>query len=248
MTPDVRVFSDVDEMSLRAAQATVRTITNAVRATGQCSLVLSGGSTPRTLYGLLASQFSTDIPWDRVHLFWGDERYVPAGDPHSNYGMARQALLDHVACPAANVHPMLTGFATAALAAREYEATLRNHFPGDWPRFDLVLLGLGSDGHTASLFPRSSALSEETRWVLAAQAPAPPPARLTLTLPALNRAAAVYFLVAGANKADALDRVLGGRADSNLYPAAAVRPENGTVTWWLDRHARFGNDGWSVDE
>jgi len=245
--PDVRVFSDVNEMSLRAAQATVRTINDAVRATGKCSLVLSGGSTPRTLYGLLASQFRTQIPWDHVHLFWGDERYVPGDDPQSNYGMTRQALLDHVACPAANVHPMLTGFATADLASRDYEATLRTHFSGDWPRFDLVLLGLGGDGHTASLFPRSSALKEKTRWVVAAQAPADPPARLTLTLPALNRAAAVYFLVAGPNKADALDHVLAGSADSNLYPAAGVRLENGTVIWWVDREARFGNDSWSVD-
>jgi 6-phosphogluconolactonase len=247
MTPDVRVCSDVNEMSLRAAQAIVRTINDAVRATGKCSLVLSGGSTPRRLYGLLASQFRRHIPWDRVHLFWGDERYVPAGDPQSNYGMTRQALLDHVACPAANVHPMLTGFATADLASRDYEATLRNHFPDDWPRFDLVLLGLGGDGHTASLFPGSSASREKTRWVIAARAPADPPAGLTLTLPALNRAAAVYFLVAGPNKADALDHVLAGSADSNLYPAAGVRLENGTVIWWVDREARFGNDSWSVD-
>jgi 6-phosphogluconolactonase len=248
VNPDVRVSSDADEMSLRAAQAIVRTITDAVRATGQCSLVLSGGSTPRTLYGLLASQFQTQIPWERVHLFWGDERYVPAGDPKSNYGMARHALLDHVACRAENVHPMLTGFASSDMAARDYEATLRKHFPGDWPRFDLVLLGLGVDGHTASLFPQSSALRENTRWVLAARAPTAPPARLTLTLPALNRAAAVYFLVAGSDKADALDRVLAGSADANAYPAAGVRPEKGTVIWWVDRQARFGNDGWSLDE
>ena len=241
MKTEVRVFSDLNELSLRAGQAAVRTINDAVSATGQCSLVLSGGSTPRTLYGLLASQFRTQIPWDRVHLFWGDERYVPADAPDSNYRMVRESLLEHVACPAANVHPMMTRFPTADLAARDYEATLRNCFPGDWPRFDLVLLGLGDDGHTASLFPGSPALSEDTRWVVPAQAPVEPLTRLTLTFPALNRAAAVYFLVAGPTKADALDHVLARDADSTLYPAAGVRLEDGTVTWWMDRHARFGN-------
>jgi len=136
---------------------------------------------------------------------------------------------------------MVTRFATADLAARDYEATLRKHFPGDWPRFDLVLLGLGDDGHTASLFPRSSALAEKTRWVIAAQAPTEPATRLTLTFPALNRAAAVYFLVAGPNKADALAHVLASHADPDLFPAAGVRLEDGTLIWWLDRHARFGN-------
>ena len=241
MKTEVRVFSDVNELSLRAAQAAVRTITDAVSATGQCSLVLSGGSTPRTLYGLLASQFRTEIPWDRVHLFWGDERYVPSDAPDSNYRMVRESLLEHVPCPAANVHPMMTRVPTADLAAGDYEATLRKHCPGDWPRFDLVLLGLGDDGHTASLFPGSPALSENTRWVVPAQAPVEPRTRLTLTFPALNRAAVAYFLVSGAKKADALDHVFAEHADPNLYPAAGIRLEDGAVTWWMDRDARFGN-------
>jgi 6-phosphogluconolactonase len=235
--PDLRVFPDLNEMSLRAAQATVGTINDVVRATGKCSLVLSGGNTPRALYGLLASQFRDRIPWEHVHVFWGDERYVPADDPQSNYRMARQTLLDHVACPAANVHPMLTHFATPDLAARDYEATLKNCFQGDWPRFDLVLLGLGNDGHTASLFPGSPALEESTRWVIAVQAPADPRSRLTLTLPVLNRAGTAYFIVAGPSKAPALHHALSRTADSNMYPAAGVRLDKGTVVWWVDRDA-----------
>jgi 6-phosphogluconolactonase len=122
--------------------------------------VLSGGNTPRTLYGLLASEFRDQIPWAHVHVFWGDERYVSPDDPDSNYRMAKETLLDHVPCPAGNVHPMPTNFPSADAAARDYENTLRNYFGTDWPHFDLSLLGLGEEGYTASLFPGSPALGE----------------------------------------------------------------------------------------
>lgn len=237
MKPDLRVFSDLQEMSFRAAQATVRTINDAVRARGTCSLVLAGGSTPRALYGLLASAFRELIPWEHVHVFWGDERYVPADDSQSNYRMARQTLLAHVPCPATNVHPIATFLATPERTALDYEATLKSVFAGDWPRFDLVLLGLGEDGHIASLFPNSSASRETTRWVVATQAPTEPRARLTLTLPALNRAAAVYFLVSGPSKAQALHHALARPADTNAHPAAGIQPESGTLIWWADREA-----------
>ena len=131
MKPDVRVCADVNELSRRAAEAVVRTINDTARATGRCSLVLSGGNTPRTLYGLLASEFRDQIPWARVHVFWGDERYVSPDDPDSNYRMARETLLDHVPCPAGNVHPMPTHFPSPADAARDYERTLRNYFGND---------------------------------------------------------------------------------------------------------------------
>ncbi len=237
MKPDVRVFADVNELSLGAAGAVVRTINDATRATGRCSLVLSGGTTPRTLYGLLASRFRDQIPWEHVHVFWGDERYVPAGDPQSNYRMAKDTLLDHVPCPPANVHPMPTHGSTPDAAARDYEATLRSYFAGEPPQFDLVLLGLGPEGHTASLFPGSPALDERTRWVLAVTAPAEPPVRLTLTLPALTAAARTYFLVTGSNKTHALHHVLSGTADVNTFPAAGIRPTQGSVIWWVDRDA-----------
>ena len=240
MKPDVRVCADLGDVSRRAAEAAVDTVNDAVRKSGKCSIVLSGGSTPRTLYELLASEWRTRIPWAKVHLFWGDERHVPPDDPRSNYRMAKEALLDHVPCPPANIHPMPTHFPSADLAARDYERTLRNHFLGDWPHFDLVLLGLGDDGHTASLFPGSPALAEMTRWVVAAQAPVEPHVRLTLTLPALIRAAAVSILVVGSAKAEALRHVLEG-ADWIQYPAAGIRLATGSVIWWIDRDAAKGS-------
>jgi 6-phosphogluconolactonase len=224
-------------LSRRAAEAAVGTINDAVRTAGTCSIVLSGGSTPRALYSLLASEFRAQVPWANVQVFWGDERYVPPEDPRSNYRMATETLLDHVPCPPANIHPMPTHFPNADEAARDYELTLRNHFVGGWPDFDLVLLGIGDDGHTASLFPGSLALAERTRWVVAARAPVEPHVRLTLTLPALTRAAAVYVLVAGATKAKALRHVLEGAGDWIKYPAAGVRLEAESVIWWADREA-----------
>jgi 6-phosphogluconolactonase len=237
MKSDVRVFADVNELSLRAAEAVVRIINESVQANGTCSLALSGGSTPRTLYRLLSSQFRDQIPWTKVHVFWGDERYVPPGDPQSNYRMAKETLLDRVASPAGNVHPMPTGVPDPDVAARDYEKTLRNYFSRKWPHFDLVLLGLGDEGHTASLFPGSPALEETRRWVVAVKAPSEPPLRLTLTLPALIEAANIYFLVAGPNKAQALYHVLTGSPDPKSYPASGIRRAGGTVIWWVDREA-----------
>lgn len=234
---DLRVFSSVNELSLRAAQAAVRTINDSVRTSGKCSLVLPGGNTPRILYTLLASEFRDQIPWAQTHVFCGDERYVSLDDPESNYGMARETLLDHVPCPAGNVHPMPTHFPSADAAARDYERTLRNYFGTDWPFFDLSLLGLGEEGHTASLFPGSPALGELTRWVVAVETPADPPLRLTLTLPALTRAANTYVLVAGSKKASALHHVLTGSPDPITFPAAGVRLTEGTLIWWVDREA-----------
>lgn len=237
MKPDLRVCADIAELSRRAAESAVGAINDAVRTAGTCSIVLSGGSTPCALYRLLASDCWGQIPWAKVQVFWGDERYVPPQDPRSNYRMARETLLDHVPCPPANIHPMPTHCPNAAVAARDYQLTLQNHFVEEWPRFDLVLLGIGDDGHTASLFPGSLALAERTRWVVAAQAPVEPQLRLTLTLPALTRAAAVHVLVAGANKAEALQHVLAGAGDWIKYPAAGIRLGAESVVWWADREA-----------
>lgn len=236
-TPDVRIFPDTAELSLRAAEAAADTINEAVRANGTCSLVLSGGSTPRVLHHVLATQFRDHIPWAQVHVFWGDERYVPHSDPRSNYGMAKATLLDHVPCPDTNVHPMPTHLPDAAAAAQEYEMTLRRCFASESPHFDLALLGIGPDGHTASLFPGSPALDERTRWVVAVTAAAEPPVRLTLTVPALTASAQTYFLVTGSDKAHALRHVLAATADPNTYPAAAVRRARRPVIWWVDRDA-----------
>ncbi len=247
MKPDVRTFSDVTTLSLEAAEAVVQTIDRAVRATGRCSLALSGGATPQTLYRLLASRFSARIPWDKVHLFWGDERYVPPEDPGSNFRRVKETLLDQVPCPTDNVHPMPTGFSDPDAAARDYEGTLRSFF-GDGPAvFDLLFLGLGPEGHTASLFPESPALAETIRWVRAVTVPADPPLRLTLTLVILNQAANAYFLVTGSKKARALRHVLAGAADPRAYPAAGVRLDQGTLIWWVDRTAMSQPDGDGAD-
>lgn len=237
MKPDVRVCADLNELSRRAADAAVHAIIEAVRRRGACTVVLSGGSTPHTLYGLMATQFRDRIPWAHVHVFWSDERYVPARNPASNYRMAREALLDHVPCPTDNVHPMPTSFPSPEAAAQDYERTLRRYFGDRWPKFDVVLLGLGADGHTASLFPGSPALQEQRRWVVAVVAPADPPSRLTLTFPVLTRAANLYVLAAGSTKAEALRHVLSGRPAPNTYPAAGVRSTEGALIWWVDRDA-----------
>lgn len=207
------------------------------RATGRCSLVLSGGSTPSTLHRLWASAFRDQIPWAHVHVFWGDERYVSPDDPDSNYRMARETLLDHVPCPAGNIHPMPTHFPSSDAAAQEYEKTLRTYFGTEWPHFDLLRLGLGEEGHTASLLPGSPALEERTHWVVAVKTPANPPLRLTLTMPALTRAANTYVIVTGSKKASALHHVLADVTDPQTYPAAAVRFTEGTLIWWVDRAA-----------
>ncbi|MGH7752826.1 MAG: 6-phosphogluconolactonase, partial [Gemmatimonadales bacterium] len=171
------------------------------------------------------------------HFFWGDERYVPPDDPRSNCRMAKEAWLDRIAVPPENVHPMPTNFLDPDEAARRYETTLRRHFPAPWPRFDLILLGMGADGHTASLFPRSPALEERERWVVSVRAPVEPSVRLTLTLPVINQAAAVWFLVSGEDKAEALRKVLTDEAAVEAPPAARVRPVQGALIWWVDSPA-----------
>ena len=233
----MRVAASAEELCLRAAEVVTRTIGDVVRSAGRCSLVLAGGSTPRPLYALLASRFREKIPWDRVHLFWGDERYVAHDHADSNYRMAKEALLDLVPCPARNIHPMRTDFADPDAAARDYESTLGEYFSGADPRFDVVLLGLGDDGHTASLFPGSPALEERERWVVAAAAPVEPRRRLTLTLPVLTRAMQTHLLVTGAGKARVVRRVLTGSADVHRHPAAALAHGAMPVTWWLDHDA-----------
>lgn len=233
----VHVLPDIDALSRAAAAEAVGIIRSAVAQRGTCALALSGGNTPRSLYQLLGTAYRDQIPWVHVHLYWGDERYVPSDDPASNYRMVRETLLNAVPIPAAQVHPMPTGHADPNDAAREYEVLLKRQFNDDWPRFDLILLGLAPDGHIASLFPGSKALVEDKRRVVAVRVPKEPPQRLTLTLPAINHAANVHFLVAGRSKAGALHRALVGPCDVQTCPALGVKPMDGTVTWWVDEAA-----------
>lgn len=235
--PDVRIFPDMETLGQAVAQSLADRIKAIAKGGGRFCLALAGSNTPRVLYRLLATKYRDEIPWGQVEFFWGDERYVPPTDSRSNFRMAREALLDHIPIPKENVHPMPTDFAEPEDAARAYEKTLQDFFPLPWPRFDLVLLGLGADSHTASLFPGSHVLEEKERWVLPVQGPAEPRLRLTLTLPVLNHAEHIYFLVAGAEKAEALRRVLVDAPDPKSHPASGVRLSHGTVVWWTDAAA-----------
>lgn len=232
--PTVSVYPDADAMGRAASRHLAERIRAVVAAGDRCAIALSGGSTPRTTYRLLAAE---SVPWDGVHLFWGDERYVAATDIHSNYRMVKETLLDHITISRENIHPIDTTPSEPDTVARAYETVLRKHLPGAWPRFDLVLLGLAADGHIASLFPGSDALRITDRSVVAVRAPVEPSRRITITLPVITAAAAVHFLVAGKGKAGAVHRALIGPADIAVTPAAGVRPSNGAVTWWLDEAA-----------
>jgi 6-phosphogluconolactonase len=234
---DVRTAGTLAETSRLVAEELVRVFRERLESGNHAAvtIALAGGNTPRTLYRLLASDFREQIPWERLHVFWGDERYVHPEDPRSNYRMARTTLLDHVPIPADRIHAIPTGFSHPDEAAAAYAGVLREVLGETDPQFDVILLGLGTDGHTASLFPQSPALREQARSVVAVMAPVPPPARLTLTLPVLTRALHVFVLLEGAAKIAALDRVLAPGADPNRYPAAGLIGGLGRLIWWVAR-------------
>jgi 6-phosphogluconolactonase len=193
--------------------------------------VLAGGRTPLHAYSLVADR-TADLDWSTVHIWWGDERFVPFDHPDSNYGAVKRDFLDRLTIPPANVHPMVRRLDSLTAAALDHEAELKRYFP-DQPRFDLTLLGIGEDGHVASLFPGASALEENTAWVLpVTDSPKPPPERVTLTFPALNNSMEILFVAAGAGKASVLDAVW--NHPTLGLPAQRVRPGRGSVTWWVD--------------
>jgi 6-phosphogluconolactonase len=234
--PDaVHVLDDEPALAQAVAVAMRDSITSAVQQRGTCSLALSGGSTPRRLYRTLAAEFRDRIPWRAVDIFWSDERFVPATDSRSNYGMARTELLDHLPRSVDHVHPVPTHLESAAAAADAYQATLRKHFDDAWPRFDLILLGIGEDCHTASLFPHSSALAARDRLVVSV-AESNPPTRVSLTMPVLLAARTVFVLATGRAKAAAVARA---RMQNSIddCPASALRHSAGEVVWWLDSEA-----------
>ncbi|WP_457653866.1 6-phosphogluconolactonase [Rhodocaloribacter sp.] len=235
MIDALRVFEDDAEMIRQAAAEVARLAARAAARRGRFSVALAGGHTPKPLYEALARDHRDAIPWDLVHVFWGDERFVPHDDPRSNFRMAREALLSRVPIPSDQIHPMPTEGLSPGEAARDYEKTLRRHFEGSWPRLDLALLGLGADGHTASLFPGAPALHERRRWVAEALAPDEPRQRLTLTFPVFNHAGHVHFIAGGAGKAEALRCALDPEARPERCPAAGIRPAHGNRVWWLDR-------------
>ena len=234
---EVRVFPDPDALAEAIATEVCTLVQAAIRLRGECALALSGGGTPRALHGLLADRFAPFVGWDKLHLFWSDERYVPHDSPASNFRMARETLTDLVPISSANLHPILTDLPDPEDAARTYEAILRGIVPGDPPRLDLALLGLGPDGHTASLFAHSEALAETERLVVASLAPDEPRQRITLTYPMINAAAAVFFMVVSEDKAAMVARALDPTTPTDDVPAAGVRPDDGRLIWWLDEAA-----------
>jgi 6-phosphogluconolactonase len=245
---DVQTYPDAENLTRAAAEHFLTLAGAAIAARGRFAVAFSGGSTPRATYALLATpELAAQVDWSCVHVFWGDERCVPPDHPDSNYRMAREALLDHVPIPAQNVH-RIRGEVEPEEAAAEYERTLRTFFSPvpeerraepeqSAPHFDLVLLGMGGDGHAASLFPGSAALHERMRWVVAYYVDKLQAWRVTLTPVAINAAAQVTFIVSGVGKAKRLQQVLVGPYQPDVLPAQIVRPDGGRLLWLVDAAA-----------
>jgi 6-phosphogluconolactonase len=240
--PEIIVVPGAAALFRAAAAAFVREAACAIQARGSFAVALSGGSTPKSMYELLAndSTFRDQVDWTRVHVFWGDERHVPPNHPDSNYGMAQDALLSRVPIGPDHVHRVPSENPDADDAAAEYEETLRAFFrlgPGQFPCFDCALLGLGADAHTASLFPGNDALSERTRLVVSTWVPSLSAQRITLSVPVFNHAACVIFLVSGGDKAEALNAMLEAPNDPRRWPAQTIRPESGRLVVIVDAPA-----------
>jgi 6-phosphogluconolactonase len=245
-TPDIKIFPDRAALTRDAARRFVVCARAGLAARGQFSVALSGGTTPRDLYALLATpEFAAQIEWSRAHIFFGDERAVPPDHVDSNFKMANDILLARAPIPAQNIHRIRAELAPDD-AAREYERELRKFFAREgnqgnegnaFPRFDLILLGLGADGHTASLFPRTRVLRETTRWVAAELSAKLNAHRITLTAPVINAAREIIWLVAGADKAITVRDVLHGNYRPDDLPAQLIAPRDARVVWLMDREA-----------
>ena len=250
--PDLRVFPNLSSLSEEAAAEIAGIAQASIAARGRFTIALAGGNTPRQAYELLATTHRDAIDWSRIELVFGDERLVPHDDARSNYRMVREALVNRVPIPAERVHPAPTHLATPDEVAEQYEATLRRVLSdhttdaggadpgtGAAATVDLALLGVGPDGHTASLFPGAPALDEPHAWIRAVAAPTtvqPAVPRITTTLPFLDGARAVLFLVAGADKRRVVSEILNGQPSARMYPAARVAPRGRTL-WMLEQSA-----------
>lgn len=233
----VEVLADKSGLIQRALQLVLEKLEVAVAERGTFSIALAGGSTPKPLYEAIAQQ---NLPWEQIQVLWGDERYVPPDHSDSNAGMAKTAWLDHVPIPAANLHPMPTDEADPARAAERYEQELQQVFqvqPGAFPAIDVVLLGIGDDAHTASLFPHTAALQVQDRLVTVGNKDGQP--RITFTAPLINQARCVIFMVVGSSKQPALKQIFAPSADNMMYPARLIQPQ-GELWWLLDPTAGEG--------
>ena len=234
--PQVRVLPSKQDLFRAAAEQFFKIGRHAIEQSGRFTVALSGGSTPRGLHAELVANYASKLPWNKVFFFWGDERHVPPDFPESNFRMADETLLSRISVPAANIWRMRGELPDADQAAREYEAGLRSFFGSDqgFPAFDFILLGIGGDGHTASLFPGTKALEERERWVVGNWVEQHSTFRITFTYPVLNQASYVMFLVEGAGKAEIVHRALRD-ANANL-PCQKVKPA-GELAWYLDQAA-----------
>jgi 6-phosphogluconolactonase len=242
MSPELCVEPDLESLYRKAAVRFSRLVRQAVEQKGVFSVALAGGSTPRGLYALLADdpELRAALPWTQMHFFWGDERHVPPDHPDSNYRMVWDVLLSKVPVPPENVHRIRAEGPNADAAARDYERVLREFFGlsgSEFPRLDLAFLGLGTDGHTASLFPGTPALEGRRRLVVANRVERVASYRITLTVPVFNNASCVAFLVAGKGKAQVLRDVLHGSHDPRRLPAQLITPIQGRLVWMVDAEA-----------
>lgn len=230
----VEILPDLKSLIDRSLKIVLEKIEEAVERQGFCTIALAGGSTPKPLYEAIAT---SSLPWEKIHVFWGDERYVPPTHPDSNQKMAREAWLNRVDIPEQNIHPMPTGSGNPQVDAERHETELHEFFQtsaGKFPAFDIVLLGIGDDGHTASLFPHTEALQVNDRAVTVGNKDGQP--RITFSVPLINHSRNVIFLVAGANKQTALTQIFSPDGDSMTYPARLIQPE-GELWWLLDEPA-----------
>lgn len=237
MKKNIHAYSNKQALLTATAERMVNCIVQAIQKNGVCNIALSGGNTPGGVFSLLASDSNRDqVDWDRLHVFWGDERMVPPEHNDSNFRMARETLLDHIKIPDENVHRMRGEIAPEA-AAIEYAELLHNHFKGSFPCFDVILLGLGEDGHTASLFPETDAVGECEKHAVAVFVPKLNSWRVTLTFPVINAAREVLFLVSGKSKSDMIQRIMSIKQPDKKIPATMVNPQNGELHWMLDSEA-----------
>jgi len=238
---ELKIYKNNEELSVEVAKWITAYIVETLKKQNRFTLVLSGGGTPQKLNNLLAaSPYKEKIDWSKLHIFWGDERFVPYTDERNNAKMAFDTLLDHVPVPAAQIHRMKTENIIPEVAAGEYEIILHQYFPPSVPpapTFDLVLLGMGDDGHTLSLFPGTHVMHEENKWATSLFLKQQDMFRVTLTAPVVNRAARIAFLVTGPGKAEALQQVLEGDYQPDRYPSQVIKPTNGEVYWFVDKAA-----------
>ena len=238
MKPQVRIFKDLEGLSMAAAELFINQAARSIAERGRFLVALNGGSTPTRLFDLLAVEFREKVDWSRVDVFWGDERCVPPDDPGSSYGQARKALLSRVPLPETNIH-RIKGEWGPAEASKDYALTLQEFAspPLDWPRFDLVYLGMGEDGHTASLFPGSPVDISEPTMPVTAHYQDRPANRVTLTPAVFNSARMITFMATGEKKAQTFAEVLSDRYNPDLYPARRIQPADGELIWLVDEAA-----------